>query len=485
MSLPAAVVGDLRRGPALRLVHEVGLGAVLLMEIAWLLPWFRSLTPALSRLTTLQAGGLFLGIALLSAAMARGVRALELRPGVRTVTLLGTLVLSIAIGLRLVLFPGAQQGTLTILAESVSSFAGVLELVPNELVVMLTVLYAWRRGVIASVRDPLDPAGTAHAFRMGILAFAIHALVYREEQAQFLIEALPLYFAAALAGIGLARADRLSAARGGGRSPFTGRWLTAVLCLTAATTGAGVLIGKGLQAQAMHVLTGAVAEGLRRATEAILVILGPVAIAIGAVFELIFRLLREWIGVDFQLPDLTRLRGPELPAPPEPGPAPAWLVTVGPALRIAGTLAVLLLIALAALRTARRGPARGREPFLDEAESLPDESAGGALRGLVAQVLGRGGRRLRRRFLAAQAVRRLYQRLLHLAEKRGAHRDPAETPFEFVQDLIGVFPNHDSEVRALTDAYVRVRYGELPENEAEIRQLRACLTALARATEGR
>ncbi len=479
MSLAAIVAGDLRGRRSLRLVHEAGLAAILLMETVWLVPWFRSLTPALSRLTTLQASVMLLAFAEASSAIARGVRALELRPSIRIGSLLAALVASIAVGLRLILFREAQLGTLTLLAESVSSFSGVLRLVPNELVVTLAVLYAWRRGIIASVRDPLDPAATAHAFRLGILAFAIHALVYREEHAQFLLEALPVYFEAALAGIGLARADRLSAARGGGRSPFRSRWIAALLAVTAATTGLGVLLGSALRAQAMRCAAGAVGEALQRAAEALLVLFGPVAIAIGAIIEALFRLIREKLGVELQLPDLTPPQAPPLAPPPEPLLTPAWLAAYGPALRIAGTLAVLLVIALAALRTARRGPTPGREPPADEAESLPGDDVRDVLRGVADQLLGRGGRRLRRRFLSAQAIRRLYQGLLVLAEKRGAVRGPSETPFEFLGDLIRVFPNHDRELHALTDAYVKVRYGEIPEGEFEVGQLRADLAALA------
>ncbi len=482
MSLPAAVVGS-TPGPRVRLVHEAGLAAILLMEVVWLVPWFRSLTPVLNQVTTLGCSLLLLGIAFLASLIGRGLRTLQMRSSVRAVVLLGLLFLSIAISLRLVLFRDAEQGTLSILAQSVSTFTGVLTLVPNELIVILAVLYAWRRGVIASVRDPLDPAGTAHAFRLGILAFVVHALIYRNEHSRLLVEALPLFFGAALTGIGLARADRLSAARGGGRSPFTGRWLAALLLVTVATTGLGVVIGVGLQTPAASGLADATAEGLRRAAEAVLVALTPLAVAAGALIEIVFRLLREWLGVDLAMPDLSVLRRPEPPPMPEPGPAPAWLVTYGPTLRVAGTLAVLLAIALAALRTTRRGPARGLQPFQDQVEPIPAGASAESRKGGLAEILG--GRSLRRRFLAAQTVRRLYQRLLRLGEARGAHRHTSKTPYEFIEDLLRVFPDHGSEVRALTEAYVRVRYGELPEDEQEVRLLRACLAALSGAGKDR
>jgi hypothetical protein len=71
-------------------------------------------------------------------------------------------------------------------------------------------------------------------------------------------------------------------------------------------------------------------------------------------------------------------------------------------------------------------------------------------------------------------VRRLYSRLLALADSYGRSRYRWETPLEFQEALARLFPLVKEDIRVLTEAYVAVRYGELPEtNELMVEVRRA------------
>jgi hypothetical protein len=59
------------------------------------------------------------------------------------------------------------------------------------------------------------------------------------------------------------------------------------------------------------------------------------------------------------------------------------------------------------------------------------------------------------------------------AGRRGYPRAESETPLEFLGTLVGAWPDLELEMRAVTDAYVRVHYGELPETQAELEAIRA------------
>ena len=82
----------------------------------------------------------------------------------------------------------------------------------------------------------------------------------------------------------------------------------------------------------------------------------------------------------------------------------------------------------------------------------------------------RGRSRLRpgQRWLAAARIRRIYARMMDLAKQLGVPRHPASTPLEFQPILEDVLPGARDEVGLITAAYLRVRYGEIPETNEEI-----------------
>ena len=57
---------------------------------------------------------------------------------------------------------------------------------------------------------------------------------------------------------------------------------------------------------------------------------------------------------------------------------------------------------------------------------------------------------------------------MDLSSKLGNPRPPAHTPLEFLLVLEDLFSEGVEEVRTITHAYLRVRYGELPESSQEV-----------------
>ena len=76
-----------------------------------------------------------------------------------------------------------------------------------------------------------------------------------------------------------------------------------------------------------------------------------------------------------------------------------------------------------------------------------------------------------RRILAAARIRRIYAQLMQLSADLGKPRPAAFTPLEYLPSLEKLFPNHPEELRLVTGAYLRVRYGELPETHQEVEQV--------------
>src|SRR5690606_28765907 len=92
------------------------------------------------------------------------------------------------------------------------------------------------------------------------------------------------------------------------------------------------------------------------------------------------------------------------------------------------------------------------------------------------------GQRLRfwQQWRAAASIRRLYQEMSALAASYGFPRAGAQTPYEYRQTLAELWPQGQAESDLITQAYVRVRYGELPESAEELQALQRAWEHLRR-----
>ena len=70
--------------------------------------------------------------------------------------------------------------------------------------------------------------------------------------------------------------------------------------------------------------------------------------------------------------------------------------------------------------------------------------------------------------LAAARIRDIYRRLMSLCERLKQPRPAALTPLEFLPEMAVLFPDCDSELACITNAYLKIRYGELPESSEEV-----------------
>jgi hypothetical protein len=143
-------------------------------------------------------------------------------------------------------------------------------------------------------------------------------------------------------------------------------------------------------------------------------------------------------------------------------------------------LGVLLLLILAVISLRRLRAQAAGEPG-EERESVWQEIN---LRRSLRDLLRDGRRRLGEiadgvgqsslgRMFAALTIRRIYAHLSGLAAERGHPRAINQTPYEYQPTLELAFPGCHQEVRRITEAYVAVHYGEVPERPQELRAIRA------------
>ena len=75
------------------------------------------------------------------------------------------------------------------------------------------------------------------------------------------------------------------------------------------------------------------------------------------------------------------------------------------------------------------------------------------------------------RLLQAARIRWVYFQLMDLCTELGRPRPAAVTPLEFLPDLEALFPDSQAGLGFITQAYLKVRYGELPESRDEVEQV--------------
>jgi len=74
---------------------------------------------------------------------------------------------------------------------------------------------------------------------------------------------------------------------------------------------------------------------------------------------------------------------------------------------------------------------------------------------------------------AALTIRRIYAQTVKLAASRGYPRPSSRTPYEHLNTLQQVFPGCEPELAQITEAYVGVHYGGLPERAEALAEIRS------------
>jgi len=324
--------------------------------------------------------------------------------------------------------------------------------------------------------------GVAFSFRLGVLLLIVSAPLLSILVAYDATVFILLFFFFSLMAVALARVEEVSRAKGGVGAPFNFAWLAILIGSIAAVLVMALLISQVYSiegfAQVLRWLQP-VFDLLLRIMEHVLILL----------FRLLSPLLR-WLVRIFQgaFEALAQnIEGIEIPQPlppqdlrsAEPIKLPRLLVDalryVCLGLTGAGILVVLALGLRRRLDRQRRG-SETRESLWSSAVF-----ADGMLNSLrdgwdrlkdIAGLVGRFGAGMR--LYAAVSIRKIYANMTRLAERQGFPRQPAQTPYEYLPALDLAFPDCQAEATAITEAYVDVHYGEVPESFRDLQRIREC-----------
>ena len=450
------------------------------MEVAWFAPWYLALIPETTRLPPGRTAMSLFFIMVIPAYAVRLLERLYLRPEVQRAVLAALLALTCLLSMRVFLYAGQDYGGFDWLSVAIQDSLNIYQFIPDWFVIVASTLFLWWRGISLAGRRPAVSA-VIFSFYVGVVSFIgfvlMVSIVTEQDPSLF----IPVFFFCSLVALASARMDEMRGLRGAMRSPFGFSWLFFIAVAALVVVFLGGVFGALLTG-------GSLMDVLRW--------MAPLALLIGVVFGLILVLMRvvtnlilgfmDSAGVEQMsnpLSDLLQgLNDLTSPGAAKVGQAPSEAVGV---LNVARPVAMVgLVLGLAALLVWQLRRQDGSEPdeegqehgsifspelLLENLRQLVDDG-----RGRLAAVLGLVGRSGMRGLFAALTVRRIYAQMTRLAAAQGYPRAKSQTPFEYAETAARAFSGAVAEVHTITKAYVAAHYGEAPDTEAELKEIRAC-----------
>jgi len=434
---------------------QVAVFLLVIVELCWVLPWFR-MVMQVTITAPLWIAALVLGAIMLAAyGLGLAMESLRLMKNIQLggfgILLVGSLLLAENLLLVKPIFGAADS---------------LARLDPGAILVLFFVIWMWWRGLSLS-QDVLRPIAAWRRFESGLLFFMAYLFIASQVSSYRLgFGVFVLFLFSGLLAVVFARVSYVGIDKGAGRNPFDLRWLVSVFGILGSTVALAALAGSLLTGQ-YRLFLDFLASLIKLLIAVTIFILGIP----GLIISLLLVPLIPWLKGTVPFQNLTntmqtlfqRLQfqfaeqksTPPLPVSFQTGCF--WVLVI---------LIVVVLILRIRRTLAARRYSNTHEPELllkrGEASEIIRKALQDALNGLVGRL------RPARRMMAAARIRRIYAQLMDLCQELNFPRPESTTPLEFLPKLGELFTAQTEDLQVLTDAYLRVRYGEYPENKAEI-----------------
>lgn len=464
----------------LRPWREVALIMLMVMEVSWVVPWFRSLTPATNAAKILDTFLILFGMMLSAHVIVRFLDFMRLKILIRQIVMILLLIISILLGLKLLLYSGEIITFLELLNRPMRSFADWKTVLPDEFIIAIAVIIGWWRG-ISLAHDHIGPHLVMNHFNFGIVMFFIYGFVNTMVTGETPGILIFVFIFASLLAMGSSRMSILHTLRGGGLPEFDRRWFIGmtfasfiVVFITGVTTsffqGGTGFIGY-LVAGIFYIFTLLTYILFSPIILVLLWIFGNLPINL-TFLDTIVDSLRNLQSMFQQA--LSRFN-----ALLNQSGVPEVLANWGPGMK---ALFFVVLIVLAIFGVAlwigiRVWRERERKVIADDQSSLIKP---GELWKLIRSILQNRTKELwanisdfnfltrNRQLRAAERIRQIYIEMMVMCTNLNIPRPEAATPIEFMPTIKNIFPDNMRDIETITIAYTRIRYGELPEQQRDV-----------------
>lgn len=330
------------------------------------------------------------------------------------------------------------------------------------------ILITWRG--VSLARGVITLGGVQSSFQIGLVFLLLYGMIFALLYPQEATLGLYTYLLCGLISMSAARVANLSGMRGGRIPRFGLGWMGSILAAGLAVVALAVFAGWVASGQIRQVIAAILLVFFGLLTVITLIILSPLlsylADLLPKIADLIQQLLARLrsIGASQQIEKLIQAMNEGL------GKIIPYVLATRGLVLIGIVFGLVLFILLALVLRKRREEKDEEEEGSPTAASENENPLSSLLRRLM-----EGARRLRLRspaqLLAAARIRQIYRQLMELSKKMGAERSPSVTPLEFLPTLSGLMPEEGPGLSLITQAYLKIRYGEFPETVKEVQEV--------------
>jgi hypothetical protein len=464
--------------------REIAILMIILMEVCWVTPWFRSMTLETYAVSPIRVFTILACMVLFSHVLVRTMDSLHLKKSIRQGLMVFFIVIGIFVGIKTLLYSHESMSLSQLLTRPLRSFGDVKSLIPVEFIVVITVLVGFWRG-LSIAQEHIGPSSVMDHFWIGIvmyLAFIFfNTMVTGETPVNFFF----LFLFSALIAMVAARLTVVGMLRGGRENRFNRFWFLGILLVASFVVGVAALLGSQLGDKFAWI--GMLLFGLFGSI-LILVwfLINPlVTLLISILSNVLQSNTIEALSNDLQnlnqifqefgqrISDLVGLSGIN-----------DFIARMGPTIKQIIFIAIIVVIILGVIAwmAIRLWRDRQRKKLVNEkkanikANNLFQQLIDMLLQGWNGAISSLGQLtdfNRRQRLRAAARIRQVYAELMELCEQLEHPRADAETPLEFVPKLTLLFPELHPEVVTITEAYNNIRYGQLPETRQEVEEVEA------------
>lgn len=357
----------------------------------------------------------------------------------------------------------------------------------RDLSIFLLILLAWWRGLKLATRDH-EIGRMGLRLRVGGLIFAPLIIWFAGNFLSWsVVPYLMLFFLAALTAVALVRVEQMEQEQSGHLATLNAPWLATIIAAALTIILAAVVVASIISGESLFFVLEwltpvlAAAQFGGTATALTMLYLGQpfldlFAILIQAIATVLAYILSAAGQGLRQISLLTQGISP-LAVPTPTATVEATGTGAGSKVAVLLLMVVaVVLVTFALVRLYRQATFVARESGRSGLNDDDEEQEDGRGRGLL-ERLG-----LLRSWRAALSIRRIYQQMCRAAEGAGYPRPEFQTPYEYLPALAEVWPENTADSRLITNAFVKVRYGEVPESREELDAIRAAWRQLE-ATE--
>ena len=470
--------------------REIAILMIILMEVSWITPWFRSLTPETYAINSLRVLIVLAIIVFASHFFVRVMDYLQIKKSIRQGLIVIVSILSSIIGIKTLVYTHETTSLSALLNRPIRSFIDIQSIIPVEFVVIVAIMIGIWRG-ISLAQQPIGPTLVKSHFLLGIVMFIafifLITLATGEDPGEFFY----LFLFTSLIGVSAARMSVIGMMRGGIENRFNRSWFLGIIFTAMVVVGLSSLLG-GLLSEKFGWIGGLFVGLFGSLFILVWLVFSPVISFLISMLGNVFdnsqfiknlgdsfkNLNNLMLGIGNKISDLVSQTG-----------IGSMLSRWAPIIKTIFLVGIIIAIigGIVLWVTNKLWKDKERRKISDEEKSkIRDGNLLQSILDLLRQSWIKTlstfeqltDLKKRRRIRVAARVRQIYIDLLELCESLGQPRPDAVTPLEFLQKIDRLFPELQPETLLITNAYLDVRYGLLPENKNEIANIEAAWNEL-------